>query len=227
MGLKEFTESDVLSLIDYSKNIEQSKQPSDEILKNWKSDKNNKITESDEHKLSVVNIYEQPIILKNKEVGKIVIFKYTGVGGGWHIDILKLVEDKYFDNEEYYSFGPDGNQDFYYRIFFIGKGIFNTNKWEKYDNNSGIRLHTEYLDKTKSSDKDKNARGILKIVYDSKTNGRAGELLETLRRYSHFWNMYSTVRVFVADIHKLRYKPSKKIIERRIKERTNGKQKKR
>lgn len=219
MESKEFTESDVLSLIDYTKNKEHHNQPSDEILKNWKSSINNIISEKDEHGLSVVGIYEQPIFLKGKEVGKVILFNYTGVGGGWHNNIFNMVESKYFDNEERYSFLPNGDEAFYHRLYFVGEKIFETNKWEKYDGNSKIRIHTEYLDKTKSSDKDKNARGILKILFDVDTNGKAGELLDILRSYAKFWNPHIAVRVFVADIHKLRYKPSKKIIQKRIKER--------
>ncbi len=218
MANKEFTEIDVLSLLDFSKNIEQSTNPSDKILNNWRTNKDNTILKEDEHGLSVVGIYEQPIILKGKEVGKIIIFNYTGVGGGWHNDIFKMVESKYFGNEAFHYFIPDGNEAFFHRLYFLGDGIFNTNKWEKYDNNSKIRLHTECLDKTKDSDK--VGRGILKIVYDMSTNGKAGGLVDELRSYAHFWDPSSAVRVFVADIHKLRYKPSKKIIQKRIKERT-------
>jgi len=63
-----------------------------------------RIDECDEHGLSVVGIFEHPIINKDKEeIGKITVFNYTGVGGGWEEIYTKWLE-KYFSNEVGYSF---------------------------------------------------------------------------------------------------------------------------
>lgn len=205
---KQFTATDALSIISFSKNEDQKNLKTDKVLLNWKLNRSNAIVESDEHGLSVVGIFEYPITLKNKDVGKIIIFNYTGVGGGWHNDIYKMVEEKYFGNTPYYSFVGGDNDSFYYRLFFIGEGVFNTNKWEKYNNNSKIRTHTEKLEK-----------GLLKILFDIESSGKAGELIESIRDYAFFWDYHSAVKVYVKSIDELKYKPSKPIIEKRIKER--------
>jgi hypothetical protein len=202
---KQFTASDALSIIEFSKDFDYKDVDSETILLDWKLRKSNTISEADEHGLSVVGIYEHPIILKDKEVGKIILFNYTGVGGGWHNDIYKMVQEKYFGKGEYYSFIDNGS---YYRLFFVGNGVFDTNKWEKYKNNSKIRIHTEKLGK-----------GLLKILYDMDSSGKAGELVDTLRDYEFFYDFNSAVRIYVKSIEELKFKPARPIIEKRIKER--------
>ena len=77
---KEYTKEDIISILDFAKdkNIQSEK-----LLQLWTTRKNNQIEQSDEHGLSVVGIFEHPITNKhNKEIGKIIMFNYTGVGGG-------------------------------------------------------------------------------------------------------------------------------------------------
>ena len=206
--IKQFTASDAISLIEFSKDFDYKDIDSETILLDWKLRKSNTISEADEHSLSVVGIFENPITLKGKEVGKIILFNYAGVGGGWHNDIYKMIEEKYFGKDEYYSFVGGNNDSFYYRLFFVGDNVFDTNKWGKYNNNSKIRIHTEKLGK-----------GLVNILYDIETTGKASELIDTLRDSAFFCDYNSAVKVYIKSIHELKYKPSKLIIEKRIKER--------
>ena len=213
---KEYTSKEVLSIIDFTKGKTiQSK----EILLDWMKDRNNKIETSDEHGLSVVGIFEHPIFNKsNKEIGKIIIFNYTGVGGGYHNDIYKMVENKYFSNIPYYRFTYGDNNSFYYRFFLTGD-IFSAdsfNEWIKPNSTDRFRVFSQDLPNSE-----------LIIVYDASDNREGSSMKSSLGKSNSEYSMYyddSICQYYIKNIDSLEYLPSKQIIERKIKERIDSTQ---
>ncbi len=209
---KEYTVADVLSIIDYAKG---QKIKSDEVLLNWIKDTNNRIDKDDEHGLSVVGIFEHPITNKsNVVIGKIVVFNYTGVGGGWHNDIYKMVEKKYFSDEPYYQFISGDNNSFYYRFFLTGD-VFSDEAFSEWD-------------KPKDTDKFRTVKhelpnnSELLIVLDMTENRVGSSMRSNLERTNSEYCMYyddSACRYYIKNIDELKYEKSKPIIEQRIRDR--------
>ena len=213
--MKEYTKEDVISILDFAKG---KKIKSKTILSNWRKNQNNYIEESDDHGLSVVGIFEHPITNKdNKEIGKIVIFNYKGVGGGWEIDIYDMVEKKYFSTDPYYHFRAGDNNSCFYRFFLIGDDIFDDesfNQWEKPKNTDEFRVFKQKLPNSE-----------LIITYDISRNGDGLSTRNKLERnndYSFYWDD-SAFAYYIKNIHNLDYKPSRLIIEERIKNRIDKK----
>lgn len=208
---KEYTTADVLSIIDYAKdqNIK-----SDEVLLNWIKDKNNRIDEDDEHGLSVVGIFEHPIKNKsNKEIGKIVVFNYTGVGGGWHNDIYKMVEKKYFSDTPYYNFISGDNNSFYYRFFLTGD-VFSDEAFSEWDKPKGIDEFRVVKHELPNSE--------LVIALDMSEKRVGSSMRSDLERSNSEYCMYyddSACRYYIKNIDELKYEKSKPIIEQRIRDR--------
>ncbi len=209
---KEYTVDDVLSIIDYAKD---QKIESDEVLLSWVKDKNNRIDEDDEHGLSVVGIFEHPITNKsNKEIGKIVVFNYTGVGGGWHNDIYKMVEKKYFSDRPYYKFISGDNDSFYYRFFLTGD-VFSDESFDEWDKPKGTNdFRVVKYELPSNSD--------LLIILDMSENRVGSSMRGSLERNNSEYCMYyddSACRYYIKNIDELKYEPSKPIIEQRIRDR--------
>lgn len=208
---KEYTRDDVLSILDYSKTLDVSK--SDEVLLNWINNKNNRIDKDNEHGLSVVGIFEHPIKNKsNKEIGKLIIFNYTGVGGGWHNDIYKMVEDKYFSDTTYYDFIAGDHNSSDYRMFITGD-VFSDesySEWDKPNGSDDFRVVKYELPNSE-----------LLIVLDMSVNRDGSLMMSDLRSNSEYCMYYdnSACRYYIKNIHTLKYEMSRPIIEQRIRDR--------
>jgi hypothetical protein len=207
---KEYTKEDIISILDFAK--DKNIQP-EKLLRLWTTRKNNQIDQSDEHGLSVVGIFEHPITNKhNKEIGKIIMFNYFGVGGGWHNDIYKMVEQKYFSDESFYSFIPEGNDGFYYRFYLIGD-IFsddNFDLWDKPTDDEDFRVFKCELPNSE-----------LIIIYDASDKRDGLEMKNNLRsnrEYCMYYD-YSACQYYIKNISGLKYEKSKPIIEQRIRDR--------
>jgi len=207
---KEYTKEDIISILDFTKdkNIQSEK-----LLQLWTNRKNNQIEQSDEFGLSVVGIFEHPITNKhNKEIGKIIMFNYTGVGGGWHNDIYKMVEQKYFSDEPFYSFIPERGDGFYHKFYLIGD-IFsddNFDLWDKLTNDEDFRVFKCELPNSE-----------LIIIYDA-SDKRAGLEMKNNLSYNREYCMYydySACQYYIKNISDLKYEKSKPIIEQRIRDR--------
>lgn len=208
MSHKEYTAEDVISILEFSK--DNYLKP-EEALKEWKLNKSNRIREEDEHGLSVVGIFEHPIKNKSgKEIGKIIIFNYTGVGGGWHNDIYNMVEEKYFSNEPYYRFRSGDNESFYYRLYLTGDIFSDENfaEWECPKKLKSFRVFKQKLPKSEFI-----------IHYDFSNSGVGASMRASLEgrnsEYCFFWDD-SACMYFIKNIGNLKYKPSKPIIQKRI-----------
>lgn len=208
MADKEYTTEDVVSIVEFS-HINRLK-PEEAILK-WKLNKSNRISKEDEHGLSVVGIFEHPIKNKSgKEIGKIIIFNYTGVGGGWHNDVYKMVEEKYFSNEPYYKFKSGDNESFYYRLFLTGDVFSDENfsEWERPKKTNDFRVFKQKLPKSEFI-----------IHYDFSNDRKGADIRASLEgrnsEYCFFWDD-SACLYFIKNIANLKYKPSKPIIQKRI-----------
>lgn len=205
---KEYTKEDVVSVLDFSKGKDMS---SKDILSNWLKDRNNRIEEKDKHGLSVVGIFEHPIFIKDKEVGKIVIFNYTGVGGGWERDIFKMVQSKYFSNETHFTFMSDDSTG--YRLFLTGD-IFEDDSFDEWDrpkDSDDFRVFRQELPKSEF------------VITCDISEERIGYEINNSLRSNRDYTMYydeSACRYYVKNIHHLEYKPSSDIIEERIRNRT-------
>ena len=211
MSTKQYTTEDVISILDFSK--DKNVKSKDALLQ-WEIDKCNRIDEKDEHGLSVVGIFEHPIKNKSgKEIGKIIVFNYTGVGGGWHNDIYQMVDEKYFSNEPCFAFKAGDNESFYYRLFLTGD-IFedeNLKEWEQPNKKS--KLFKVFKHKLPKSE--------FIIAYDMSENRDGAVMLSQLERSNEYCFYYDDgySRYFIKNIHNLNFKPSKPIIEKRIKNR--------
>lgn len=212
---KEYTKDEVLLILDFAKdkNLE-----SIDLLSSWVKNKSNRIEKEEENGLSNVGIFEHSITTKEgSEIGKVIIFNYTGVGGGWHNDIYEMVEKKYFSDEPHYSFIPGDGDAFYYRLFLTGN-LFKDeefDKWEKQNGSDEFRILKQELPNSE-----------LIIVYDVTDEGDSIPMrneLENGRRseYSFFYD-YSACNYYIKNIHSLNFKPSRPIIEQRIFERTTN-----
>jgi hypothetical protein len=211
---KEYTKEDVISILDFSKGKDIA---SKNILSNWLKDKNNRIENKDEHGLSVVGIFEHPIFIKDKEVGKIIIFNYTGVGGGgWERDIFKMVQSKYFSNERHFTFMSDDIDSISHRFFLTGDIFEDENfyEWERPKSKDDFRVFKQELPKSE-----------LIITYDVSDERIGSEINSSLRSNKDYYMYYdeSACRYYIKNIHYLEYKPSRPIIEERIKSRTRDK----
>lgn len=211
MSVKEYTVEDVISILDFSKN---KNIKSEEVLLQWKLGKSNCINKEDEHGLSVVGIFEHPIKNKsNKEIGKIIIFNYTGVGGGWHNDIYKMVEEKYFSDQSYYRFRSGDNESFYYRLFLTGDVFSDESfaEWERPKKKKDFRVFKQKLPKSEFI-----------IHYDMSENRIGSDMISSLEHgssgYCMFWDD-SYCRYYVKNISEMNFKPSRPIIEKIIKKR--------
>lgn len=211
MSTKQYTTEDVISILDFSKN---KNNKSEELLLRWKLDKSNKIDEKDEHGLSVVGIFEHPIKNKDgKEIGKIIVFNYTGVGGGWHNDIYKMVEEKYFSNEPYFVFESGDTESFYYRLFLTGDVFSDKSfaEWERPKKTKDFRVFKQKLPKSEFI-----------IHYDVSENRIGSETISSLSHRNSGYCFYydaSYCRYFIKNISELNFKPSRPIIEKIIKKR--------
>lgn len=205
---KEYTSNDVISILDFAKD---KKDKSKNILLNWMKNRNNQIEKDDEYGLSVVGIFEYTLTIKDKEVGKIIMFNYKGVGGGWHNDIYEMVEKKYFSDSVYYRFIGDGDG-FYYRFFLTD--VFNDesfNQWDRPKNTDDFRVFKQELPNNSE----------LIIIYDTSDNRDGVDLKDSIERtkdYTMYYD-YSACTYYIKNIHNLEYKPSKPIIEEIIKKR--------
>ena len=210
---KKYTIDQVISILDFAKS---SNETSDKILTSWVKDKNNRIEEKDKHGLSVVGIFEHPITNKdNQEIGRIIVFNYTGVGGGWENDIFNMVQEKYFNGESAYSFRPEGFGGCY-RFFLSGDDIFsdeNYDKWDKPTADDDFRIFKQELPDSE-----------LIITCDISDNRIGAEMNDNLRRNKDYTMYYdeSACLYFIKNIHGLKYEPSKPIIEKRIQNRKNN-----
>lgn len=211
MSVKEYTVEDVISILDFSKN---KNIKSEEMLLQWKLGKSNCINKEDEHSLSVVGIFEHPIKNKsNKEIGKIIIFNYTGVGGGWHNDIYKMVEEKYFSDQSYYRFRSGDNESFYYRLFLTGDVFSDKSfeEWERPKKTKDFRVFKQKLPKSEFI-----------IHYDTSEDRIGSDIMSSLEHgnsgYCMFWDD-SYCRYYIKNISELNFKPSRPIIEKIIKKR--------
>jgi len=210
---KEYTKEDVLSILDFAKSkTDESK----DVLLKWKVDKSNRVEKEDEHGLSVVGIFEHPLTNKEgKEVGKIIVFNYTGVGGGWENDIFNMVEKKYFSESEKYNFFPGEGDSFCHRLFITGD-VFSDEifeQWEKPKGSDEFRVFKQVLP---------NSEFI--IWYDVSDEGDGIEMrneLESRRSdYSFYWDN-SACMYYIKNITELDFKPARPIIEERINSRKN------
>lgn len=207
--MKEYTKEEVLSILEFSKVA----NPKDQLV-NWTTNKYNTICPKDEHGLSVVGIFEHPLTNKSgKEVGKLVVFNYKGVGGGWENDIYKMVEQKYFGyGNSYYSTRPNGFDAGLYRLFLLGE-VFDDevfDEWEKPTKSKKFRIFQQELP---------NSEFIIHYDYsDTRVGSEYLEKLDSNRNYDSYWDD-SACRYFIKNIDDLDYKPSKSIIEERIRDR--------
>ena len=212
--MKEYTKEEVLSILEFSK----SKNPKDVLIK-WTTNKYNTIYPKDEHGLSVVGIFEHSLTNNSgKEVGKLVVFNYKGVGGGWENDIYKMVEQKYFGyGNPYYSTRPDGFDAGYYRLFLVGDEVLGDEvfeEWERPTKSNKFRIYKQELP---------NSEFIIHYDFSDKRIGSEhAKKLGKDRNYEHYWDG-SACNYFIKNIDGLDYKPSKPIVEERIKNRMSVK----
>lgn len=207
---KEYTREDVLAILDYAKGKDIS---STEILKYYLIDKSNRIEELDEHSLSVVGVFEHPIYNKmNEEIGKLIVFNYTGVGGGWHYDILNDVESKYFGDEPYWDLNLVTEGVLYERAYLLGEDMFSDksfDEWERQNGNDDFRIFKQNI----ADDSE------FVIIYDNSEENISYNMLDDYRRnHGMFWDGTSC-NYFITNIDDLKYINSKKIVEERIKNR--------
>ena len=205
-----YTKEDVISIIDFAKdkNIK-----SNQILQDWHIEKNNTIEEKDEHGLSIVSIFEHTIAKDNKDIGEIIVFKYSGVGGGWENDIFEMVEKKYFSDETVYTFMSDDEKSYYYRFFLTGsifedKYFDDESIWERPNNTKKFRIFKQELPKSE-----------LLILYDTSSSGEGINMRNKLEgrfsEYNAYWDN-SACMYYIKNISSLEFKPIRPIIEERI-----------
>jgi hypothetical protein len=199
---RKYSNDDIISIIEFAK--DKNIIESEKIFKLWNMVINNQINETDEKILLSVDIFENPIIINNKEIGKIIIFRQSSY---FHEDAKELLISKYFSYDPFYHFQSSDE----YLLFFLGD-IFKKENILLWDRPTGDENFIVFRYELPNSE--------LIFTCDTSENGfDSEEFRRSLDGYSRYWDMRSHCVCYIKNIDGLKYQKSKSIIEQRIRER--------